>query len=496
MAILTRLFKLSAIYLLFFLAVFLFLGTFTAELVIRSIIIQIRATGFLSTHETTVIIFVTVIVLIATLFFAKWLTIWYWRSLAYTGKVNMLVLLLLFYGLVAIYWLFPRDTILHEKYVSKNGLFVGGSYPDSNKIASLRVQGYSGIITLLDPIVLPQEPILLQQETDSTTELNMPLIKIPMLPGGIKNIEAENEIKKFIKTSSHKKYYVHAYYGSDRVKQFIDIVDEFDNDKPEEKTVKVEEPVKQVMSLSRGEIIYIDDHLVITPKPTDEEFSTLINNTPNKIITIPIKHVISINPDDKVNDNKALSTMLKNNNIDFIWLPISRYPYDPAKVLEVANKIKSLEGGVLVYSYFMPPESITLTGLIESYKSNLPTLPKNLFEHETMSGGKVEVIAPNIISGPTPTENDIKFYLKNRGVKAIYYFGECSDSSVTTIKALSKLYSLMFLCQKPGELFNDVLANENGPWYIYGPKVNEFSHLSVTNSQVKQISNTHRNDSL
>lgn len=496
MVILKNLFKLSAIYLFFFLAVFLLLGTFTAELVIRSIIIQIRATGFLSSHETSVIIVVTAILFIATLFFAKWLTIWFWKSLEYTGKVNMMIVLLLFYGLIAIYWLFPRDTILHEKYVSKNGLYVGGSYPDSDKIASLRVQGYSGIISLLDPIVLPQEPILIQQESDSTTEYNMPLIKIPMLPGGIKNIEAENQIKKFIEASSNKKYYVHAYYGSDRVKQFIDIVDEFDNDKVVKKAAKVQEPVKQVVTLSRGEIMYIDDHLVITPKPTDEEFTTIINHTPNKIITLPIKHVISINPDDKLNDNKALTSMLKNNSIEFLWLPISRYPYNPAKVLDVANKIKSLDGGVLVYSYFMPPESITLSGLIESYKSNLPTLPKNLFEHETMSGGKVEVLAPNIISGPVPTEIDIKYYLKNRGIKGIFYFGNCDDPSAVSIKTLSKSYSLLFSCKKENESFNDVLASENGPWYIYGPNVNEYSHLSVTNSQVKQISNTHRNNSL
>lgn len=496
MAILTRFIKFSVIYLLFFVALLLVLGTFTVELVIRSIIIQIRATGWLANHETSVIIAISVVLLIFTSLFAKWLSIWYWRSLDYTSKVNMFFTLIFIYGLVAIYWLFPRDTILHDKYISHNGNYIGGSYPDSEKIASLRLQGYTGIISLLDPIVLPQEPILIQQESDAATEYNMPVIRIPMLPGGITNLQAEKMIRELVRTSDNKKYYVHAYYGSDRVKQFIDIVNSSDSGVNKKKTNNPQTQINKNVSLSRGGYEYIDNHLVIAPKPTDTEFSTIFNNTPNQYIKIPIKYVISVNPDDRPSDNKSLSTLLKSNHIEFIWLPISRYPYDPAKVLDIANQIKKLDGGVFVYSYFMPPESITLSGLIESYQSNLPALPKALFENEAMSKGKVTVLAPNIITGPNPTEIDVKYYLKNRGIKGIYYLGNCDEETAIQINSYSKKYALKYDCKHSTETVNEVISNESGPWYVFGPNMEEFSKSSAETKQMPQLTNLNRDSNL
>lgn len=447
----------------------LILGTFTSELVIRSFVIYVRLTGWLSLYEPMMVAFIIIIFVIFTLLFAKWLAIWVVTTANSFAKFNFTFILTLLAGVAVVYWFSPGQNMFNKTIVSTDGRFTSGPYPDNNKLAVLKSQGYTTVISLMDPLVLPAEPFLISREKKAAEKYGITLIQIPMLPGYVRNLEAHKKIEALVIKKDNHKYYVHSYYGKDRIFQFMNLVEDIIDLNPE--TPKPIEKKINTFLLERGIGRKIDNHLVVSPKPTENELINIILTAPNNDITVPIHTIVSLNPEDKTLQQYNLTNILKLHGVNYLVIPITSHPYDANKILSIAKKIKSFTPAVLVYSYYMPPQSIVISGLILSYLTDLPSLPKELFSGELMQGGAVKQIAPNVVAGPRPIESEFRNYLRVKGINTIGYIGACKGKDYEFDQRIATNNHLKWVCLLANNAMIDQELAKDGPWYIYGPQL-------------------------
>ncbi|MBA3675416.1 MAG: hypothetical protein H0W75_10775, partial [Chitinophagaceae bacterium] len=103
--------------------------------------------------------------------------------------------------------------------------FTIGAYPELDKLKQLKKQGYTAVISLLHPGVVPFEPRLIAQEQKDVKKAGIELIQIPMLPWIVNNLKSIDSLKKIVATARGK-YYIHCYLGKDRVNVARRIIEE------------------------------------------------------------------------------------------------------------------------------------------------------------------------------------------------------------------------------------------------------------------------------
>lgn len=225
---------------------------------------------------------------------------------------------------------------------SENAEFHFGSYPDAKKIKELKSQNYTAIISLLSEMVIPAEPILMQEELTNTSDIGIKLISIPMLPWIDDNDTSLIKIKN-IAHNLKGKYYVHCYLGKDRANVFRNIIVN------ENSTLKIKSElgtnnIDTLKSFERGKIIKLQQHVYFTPYPTDDEFFGFILNG-------KMKNVVSI-MDPKTNDVliEKEHKIMKQYNQKFLFLPISDSTTDK-EIQTIVDSILKLKQPVLINSY-------------------------------------------------------------------------------------------------------------------------------------------------
>ncbi len=158
----------------------------------------------------------------------------------------------------------------HTENTQLNQQFVVGAYPDEAKIKQLKKEGFTAIISLLHPAVVPFEPMLLQEEKVLAKKYNLTVIEAPMLPWVSNNSESLKRIES-IARSSKGKYYIHCYLGKDRVnlvKKYISGIVGSSAVIGETKHRSFEE----MGHFERGDLYKIADKIYLSPYPTNEEF--------------------------------------------------------------------------------------------------------------------------------------------------------------------------------------------------------------------------------
>lgn len=93
--------------------------------------------------------------------------------------------------------------------------FVFGAYPDVNRLRELKKQGFTAVVSLQHPAVVPFEPASIDQERKNAKRLGIPFIHTPMLPWVSDNAAALARIRELVH-SGKGKYYVHCGLGRDR----------------------------------------------------------------------------------------------------------------------------------------------------------------------------------------------------------------------------------------------------------------------------------------
>jgi hypothetical protein len=164
-------------------------------------------------------------------------------------------------------------------------VFEFGPYPNETKLNELKKEGYQGVVTLLHPMVLPAEPILLNKEIKIAEKLHLKVISIPMLPWISDNEESIEKIKKLAQTAKGK-YYVHCNLGKDRAGVFKKII-EAENQLILVKSSIKHNQIKTEKPFERGQVYVVSNDVFFTPYPTDEElFHYFLNSNIKTVVNL------------------------------------------------------------------------------------------------------------------------------------------------------------------------------------------------------------------
>jgi protein tyrosine phosphatase (PTP) superfamily phosphohydrolase (DUF442 family) len=98
---------------------------------------------------------------------------------------------------------------------STGAQFVFGAYPDVNRLRELKKQGFTAVVSLQHPAVVPFEPASIDQERKNAKRLGIRFIHTPMLPWVSDNAAALARIRELVH-GGQGKYYVHCGLGRDR----------------------------------------------------------------------------------------------------------------------------------------------------------------------------------------------------------------------------------------------------------------------------------------
>lgn len=314
----------------------------------RMIAEKAAAENWTESNESTVQKIVVLLFLVAVLFLTIFVNRFFIKSKSTSSKNLMLV----FSGialLVSLYiFSFKPELLINSSAddtdfnKSANAEFHFGPYPDADKIAELKDQNYTAIISLLNKMVIPAEPILMEKEIKNTTEVEMKLISIPMLPWIDDNNTSILKIQDIARTFKGK-YYVHCYLGKDRANVFKNII-ENENSAIKIKSELGSNNIDTLKSFERGKIFKLQKHIYYTPYPTDDEYFGFI-------LTGKIENVVCIMDQkiDKVLVEKETKIM-RHYNQDFHFLPLADSDSDK-KIQSVIDSILKLKQPVLINSY-------------------------------------------------------------------------------------------------------------------------------------------------
>lgn len=446
----------------------LLLGTYFLILMAHSLVVFTRRTGWMDDYAGVLVAILFIVLVIFCLLFAKWFTKWFFNSKSRGDRVRFLLFLGLFSALALSYW-FQAETIDTQLMLrSKDGLFTAGIYPDSKRLQELKEQGVTDVVSLLDPLALPKEPFLLHEETKATQALGINLIRIPMLEGNEIDLKAKAAIEQLAPNKEKRKYYVHGRYDQSRITLFMAIIKQYNK----ERLMREAKKGPVTYDFERGLAIEVDASLIVAPKPNEADLTRYIFNSPNKYMQSKIQTLVSLNSEDGEVSSDHLFDQLATQGIKHLNLQLPLEPYDPQTALDIANKIRSLPKTVILYSYYMPPQSTASTAVVLSYLTNLPSLPINLILSQSMQAGKVNIIAPNVALGSTPVVSEFKDYLFNFGFRAVNYIGPCSGDNYKQDESNATAAGLKWVCSSANS-YDSLVAQlrKEGPWYVYGPEL-------------------------
>lgn len=221
--------------------------------------------------------------------------------------------------------------------------FILGAYPDYNQLKILKTEGYSAVISLLHPLVVPAEPKLLNEERLNAKDAGVELIEIPMLPWISGNEEAIKKIRELARRAKGK-YYVHCYLGKDRVNAFRSII--MDENAAYQASKEFDaRTLKGIKIFERGPIIDVGNQIYLTPYPTDEEFMGYIFNGDIKTIVNTLDPSKSSYKELIAKEEKYA----KQYGVTFVNLPVKGN--STSTISAFVSKVSQLKKPMVIHGY-------------------------------------------------------------------------------------------------------------------------------------------------
>ncbi len=322
------------------------LGTLILLFPLRTWVNYVRENDLSNTTESIGVV-VLMLILAVVSFIISW-KIYQWHLRRDRISVTIASIVIPFVLAVAALMLFMNPNIVNSGSESSelSQQFTIGPYPTEDKIKELKKEGFTGIITLLHPAVVPFEPSLIEEEEEATSEAHIQLVKAPMLPWIGDNSSSLKTIEDIVR-SGKGKYYVHCYLGKDRVNVVKNLIAKVSggNSGIESEIGPSSRTFETMKSFERGDIFKLDDDVYMTPFPTDEEFLSFF-------LAGKVKSVVCL-LDDNVDNRKWLEKEkkeLKKTNVQFRHIPLKEGASDQS-MMSVVKEIKNLPKPLVVHSW-------------------------------------------------------------------------------------------------------------------------------------------------
>ena len=187
---------------------------------VRMLTSYLRGGGFHQRTEDTVMIGVIVLFVLFSAFLA-WIVV---RQMGRctTSRARLSYPLVLTIGAALCLYAWTNPAIMASaaggvsgKVRTGSAEFVFGPYPDRHRLQQLKAEGFTAVVSLQHPAVLPFEPPGIAEEMRATSEIGLRFIHAPMLPWISANDESLEKIRQLSKEGSGR-YYVHCGLGRDR----------------------------------------------------------------------------------------------------------------------------------------------------------------------------------------------------------------------------------------------------------------------------------------
>jgi ADP-ribose pyrophosphatase YjhB (NUDIX family) len=220
--------------------------------------------------------------------------------------------------------------------------FTFGPYPDRDDFRRLHGEGYSAVVSLLNPII-PFEAVLLEREREAARETGLELVEIPMLPWVSDNRQGR-ELLSALARSKRGRYYVHCYLGrhrADLARFTILEAEGFPREAPA--------PIEWPPAFERGPVTRAAESWVVGPLPTEEEWVEFVMRS-------GARHVVSLlDPSDS-----AEHALIEEERDIARNLGLEFHLGEAGVEAEVDSTIafmRGLEGMVYVHAYGADPRT-------------------------------------------------------------------------------------------------------------------------------------------
>lgn len=391
-------------------------------------------------------IFVIVLWAMLTLSFA--LAFYYLILLrpGYTRLAKYILAGLLILDMIAFWWLTsdnaPELRVFNGS-TTEQGTIAYGPYPDEKRLEELKIEGYTGVITLISNTI-PFEKVLLDREITAGKKLKIPVYSTPMLPWVTSNQEALSTIKELAKAETLKggKLYIHCYLGRHRVNLVKQVLEENKEGIVELKGFVFPDQVE------RGQLMYYEKgRIILGAYPSDEEWFNLISRG-------KIKQVVSYldpqNPEDLpwIEREKKSCEQL---GVQLKLFPIPNRQDNFQAVEELAKYLKNTKGKVYVHGFKVDDRARMLDGTLRqgmvawrqgkltgvntvNYNVLLGPQPDALLSEELNQWGVTSRAKVDLKAATTPAQLANQLENKLTGHKGVfYYYGFSSSQQITQV---------------------------------------------------------------
>lgn len=440
------------------------LGTLTLFGPVRWVATLLRARGAAQSAEDLVQRVVIGVFVLISLITAVWLYRRV-RSAARRTRLGVPAATTAAAAVALLLWLNPRlvnaDGGSDFDAATADERFVFGPYPDEDRLRELKREGYTGVISLLHPLVVPFEPKLLADERRAAAKVGIALIHAPMLPWVSGNEASVAKIRALADAGTGR-YYVHCYLGRDRVNVVRHLLRDPSAPVAAVREVAGARRVADMPAFERGGIYHLADSVHVGPYPTDEEwFGYLLNGSVRQVLAL--LDPVSGKDTTWIAREKQLASRYR---VPVEILPIRALPYDPAAALQAAQRARSLPRPLYVHGFLTVSPAVE--AFVQAYRTGLPPLPPSLFV-EPMRAGAVRILGVNVAAGPRPTGPEFGAYLQQRGVRGVLFVGTAGAPGASEDRAVARSIGLSWQAFTPDAAPLLDKVRRGGPWYLYGP---------------------------
>ncbi|MGK2855688.1 MAG: hypothetical protein ACSLFQ_00635 [Thermoanaerobaculia bacterium] len=428
-----------------------------------------RQNGWPHSAETSGVVLIIVALVLVSFALANGAMTAFVRSGRFLTRALLVIVALGAAGTAYWKWINP-STMKGSMAVEQNAgaHFTFGPFPDAARLVALRNQGYSGVITLLHPAVVPFEPQLIAQEKKDAAAAGIELIHLPMLPWVSENTESIEKLRA-IAAAKKGRYYIHCYLGADRVNVARRIIEQETGGGAVVEgggaATRRTLDSKMEIGFERGPIYKLEEGLYLTPYPTDGEFLSYI-------LSGEVKNVVALldprDPEEKTRIDYE-QKLLASYGLPFHLVEVGGERYGGRRILEALEMAKKLERPTVIHSFFTPgPRRASIAeAVLIAQRTGLPPLPPSMWRTK-MQNGATEVIAPHIAIGPKPTAAEFAEPLQTRGVRTALFVGDSIGETLPEKAAATQAGIELRVAPADSAAVLE-LVQSGGPYYLYGP---------------------------
>lgn len=325
------------------------LGTLTLLGPVRWSTDRMRAAGWSDTAEKAVVLLFIAALAAVSLLLARRLTAATLSAGGRAGRLGLPALSLGMFLAALAFWMNPKMMAgaggKGMSLIFGGSEFVFGPYPESERLAELKAEGYTAVVPLLSRAVAPFEPVLLDKEIKAAREIGLELVHVPMLPWISANAHVEAEIRKLLERGG--KYYVHCYLGKDRVRLFQKILTKVSGGRAAVSGGTPRKTMAERKNWERGPLRDLGGGIFLAPYPTDGEFMSMIQSDVASLVSL----LNPANPED-------LPWMEKEAGLAARYgLAYVNYPWEtmtPEAKEKAVREISGMKKPAVVHAFLTP----------------------------------------------------------------------------------------------------------------------------------------------